>query len=330
MSMVFYKYHGAGNDFLIADDRDGSYKLKASEITSLCDRHTGIGADGIILLKKATSEDVAFDMAFYNPDGSHGMMCGNGGRCIVAFACLLEIIPLDEWITFSAPDGMHKAICFSPLKRSRDCTLVVRLSMNPVNEITEYDDGIFLNTGTRHFVKFVKDPLNYPVSKEGEALRWDSRFAPEGTNVDFVGFIPIFSGDKEPGYRNSLEYPGADQKKIAKMQFQSLDMCIAVRTFEKGVEGETLACGTGLVAAAIASYAKKFYIPTPNFSLDPYADFELYYKFIDESKDHYYYQLKTELSDIYVDFVPHGSGKDFSADEVFLTGPATFIANIGL
>lgn len=326
--MIFYKYHGAGNDFLIADDRDRSYRLTTKKIVALCDRHAGIGADGVMLLKKASARDAAFEMAFYNPDGSHGMMCGNGGRCIMAFAALKGIISVNEWVSFMAPDGIHKAICFSPLKRRNDQTLVVRMSMNPVTETTEYEDGIFLYTGTRHFVKFVDHPLSYPVSEEGAALRWDSRFAPQGTNVDFVGFIPIFSGDEEPGYRNSLEYPRSDPKKLEKMQFRSLDMCIAVRTFEKGVEGETLACGTGLVAAAIASYVKKFYIPTANFNFNPYADSDLYYRYIDVHKDHYCYPLKTELSDIYVDFVPHGSGKSFRADEVFLTGPATLVARI--
>lgn len=326
--MIFHKYHGAGNDFLIADNRDGSYRLTTKKIVALCDRHAGIGADGVILLKKATAKYAAFGMAFYNPDGSHGMMCGNGGRCIMAFAALEGIISVNEWISFIAPDGIHKAICFSPLKRQNDQTLVVRLSMNPVTEITEYDDGIFLNTGTRHFVKFIDKPLSYPVSEEGTALRWDPRFAPQGTNVDFVGFIPMFSGDDEPGYKNSLEYPGANPAKSGEMQFRSLDMCIAVRTFEKCVEGETLACGTGLVAAAIASYAKNFYIPTANVNFNPYADSNLYYNYVDMNKDHYCYQLKTELSDIYVDFVPHGSGNNFSADEVFLTGPATFVARI--
>lgn len=236
--MIFYKYHGAGNDFLIADDRDGSYRLTTKKIVALCDRHAGIGADGVMLLKKASAGDAAFEMAFYNPDGSHGMMCGNGGRCIMAFAALKGIISVNEWVSFMAPDGIHKAICFSPLKRRNDQTLVVRMSMNPVTETTEYEDGIFLDTGTRHFVKFVDHPLSYPVSEEGAALRWDSRFAPQGTNVDFVGFIPIFSGDEEPGYRNSLEYPHSDPKKLEKMQFRSLDMCrgqVSMKRWEVGV-----------------------------------------------------------------------------------------------
>jgi diaminopimelate epimerase len=326
--MIFSKYHGAGNDFLIADNRDGSYRLSTKKIVSLCDRHTGIGADGIILLRKSKTKDSAFEMAFYNPDGSHGMMCGNGGRCIVAFAAFHGIIPKDEWISFSAPDGIHKAICFSPVKKLKDSSSVVRLSMNPVSEITEYADGIFLNTGARHFVKFVEGPLKYPVDKEGPALRNDHRFAPEGTNVDFVGFVPILSSDKEPGYRNSIEYPAADPNLVKKMQSHSFNNSIAVRTFEKGVEAETLACGTGLVASAIASYAKNFYIPKPNFCIDPYAKYDLYYEGQNMNEDHFYYQLKTEISDIYVDFVPHGSGKDLTADEIFLTGPAAFVAQI--
>jgi diaminopimelate epimerase len=200
--------------------------------------------------------------------------------------------------------------------------------MNPVTEIKEYADGIFLNTGARHFVKFVERPLSYPVAREGAALRNDPRFAPEGTNVDFVGFVPIFSSDQEPGYRNSIEYPGVDPNLVKELQFHSIDACIAVRTFEKGVEAETLACGTGLVASAIASYAKNFYIPTPNFCLDPYARYDLYYEGLNMNEDHYCYQLKTEISDIYVDFVPHGSGKNLTAEEIFLTGPAAFVAQI--
>lgn len=210
--MIFYKCHGAGNDFLVADNRDGSYVLSADTVRELCDRHTGFGADGLMLLENSPEYD--FRMVFYNPDGSTGMMCGNGGRCIVAFAALSGI----DSFTFEAADGVHEARIIS----REGPRFVVRLKMKDVSEIRRVgDEGWFLDTGTRHFVRFVEDVEAVDIASEGPRYRHDARFAPEGTNVNFV----------------SPE-----------------DVILKVRTFEKGVEAETLACGTGIVASAVAAF----------------------------------------------------------------------------
>lgn len=209
--MIFYKCHGAGNDFLVADNRDGSYVLSAADVRRLCDRHTGFGADGLMLLENSPEYD--FRMVYYNPDGSTGMMCGNGGRCMVAFAALSGI----DSFTFEAADGVHEARIIS----REGPRFVVRLKMKDVSEIRRVgDEGWFLDTGTRHFVRFVEDAEAVDIASEGPRYRHDARFAPEGANVNFV----------------SLE-----------------DGILKVRTFEKGVEAETLACGTGIVASSVAA-----------------------------------------------------------------------------
>lgn len=213
--MKFYKYHGAGNDFLLADNREGTIVLASEQVRRLCDRHTGFGADGVMLLSPADGYD--FRMEYWNPDGSTGMMCGNGGRCIVAFAYDLGI----RSFNFLAPDGPHKAEILS----KEGEVSIVRLGMKDVTVCDKLEDGYFLDTGTRHFVRFVEDVDKVDIAVEGPRFRHDPRFAPVGTNVNFV----------------SLHSDGS----------------IRVRTFEKGVEGETLACGTGIVASAMASYLKR-------------------------------------------------------------------------
>ena len=209
--MIFYKCHGAGNDFLVADNRGGDYVLAAGDVRRLCDRHTGFGADGLMLLENSPEYD--FRMVYYNPDGSTGMMCGNGGRCIVAFAALSGI----DSFTFEAADGVHEARIIS----REGQRFVVRLKMKDVSELRSVgNEGWFLDTGTRHFVRFVEDVEAVDIASEGPRYRHDARFAPEGANVNFV----------------SPE-----------------DGILKVRTFEKGVEAETLACGTGIVASAVAA-----------------------------------------------------------------------------
>ena len=174
-------------------------------------------ADGLMILGADAEAD--FSMEFYNPDGTGGMMCGNGGRCIVAFADSLGIRPADgKLYRFRAPDGPHEA---EILSRS-DGRLTVRLKMIDVHEFYPVLDGWFVNTGTRHFVKFVPDSDAVDVDSEGRRLRWNEAFAPIGANVNFVSLDP--------------------------------DGALRVRTFEKGVEGETLACGTGITASALAAY----------------------------------------------------------------------------
>ena len=209
--MILYKYQGAGNDFLMADNREGRFVLDAETVRSLCDRHYGIGADGMILLGTAPGYD--FSMDFFNPDGSTGMMCGNGGRCAVAFAADLGLTGFD----FIAPDGPHKGEVLSSEGRTR----TVRLEMKDVEGYEIMGDKVFMDTGTRHLVVPVHGIGELDVYNEGRKLRYDSRFAPTGTNVDFIEW----EGD-----------------------------ILHVRTYEKGVEGETLACGTGIVASALGAF----------------------------------------------------------------------------
>ena len=197
--MKFYKYQGAGNDFLIADNREGSiieedgvlYSSVGGEewsmqISDLCDRRYGVGADGLMLLE--TGEDCDFRMAYFNSDGSGGMMCGNGGRCIVAFAADLGITHFD----FYAADGFHSAEIIS----SEDKSKVVRLKMKDVSVINHYEtlscvnvpsEGFFLDTGTRHYVRFVDELDEYDIVSEGREIRYNApELQPIGANVNFV------------------------------------------------------------------------------------------------------------------------------------------------
>ena len=220
-----HKYSGAGNDFVVLDGRteDVSAFRDTARIAALCDRKTGfraadgrIGADGLMILTDDPDQD--FRMEYYNSDGSGGMMCGNGGRCITAFADALGIRPADGRVLhFSAADGVHTG---EILSRAGDCK-VVRLRMIDVRTFYPALDGWFVDTGTRHFVRFVPDAETVDVEKEGFRARWDPVFAPVGANANFV----------------SVDADGT----------------LRVRTFEKGVEAETLACGTGITAAAVAA-----------------------------------------------------------------------------
>lgn len=207
-----YKMSGAGNDFVILDGRgvDVSGFRRPERVAELCREYR---TDGLMILDDGEAD---FRMEFYNPDGSGGMMCGNGGRCIVAFADWLGITPsAPNRYTFLAPDGIHTAEILSRSIKS----WTVRLKMIDVEGVSEVLGGFFLNTGTRHFVKFVDDVEAIDIERKGKELRWNEAFAPEGTNVNFVQRLP--------------------------------DGTLKIRTFEKGVEGETLACGTGITAAAI-------------------------------------------------------------------------------
>lgn len=209
--MKFYKYHGAGNDFLLADNRDGKIRLSADQVRHVCDRHFGFGADGVMLLGPGR-DGRAFTMEYYNPDGSGGMMCGNGGRCIVAFAADLGMTDF----RFEAADGPHEAWL---LEDGNPKT--VELAMKDVPGLqTLGPDEYFLDTGTRHYVRFVDDPDSVDLRSVAPPIRYDARFAPVGTNVNFARW---------DGVR------------------------LRLRTYEKGVEDETLACGTGIVASALAA-----------------------------------------------------------------------------
>lgn len=272
--MKLYKYQGAGNDFLIADNRDGRLQLLQEQVAALCDRRYGIGVDGLMLLENSRNHD--FRMVYYNSDGSGGMMCGNGGRCIVAFAADKGIKKYD----FEAADGFHTAEILS----AEGYVKIVRLKMKDVDSAVAYDclngvdvpsEGYFLDTGTRHYVRFVENLDAYDVVSEGRAIRYGAvELQPVGANVNFV----------EP-----------------------CDGMLKVRTYEKGVEDETYACGTGIVASCLAS-AKRGIRPT---SVDVAGRWR--------------YDVKAKRDDLSVDFIPAG---DILAEDIWLTGPATFVAEI--
>ena len=299
MLQRFSKYHGAGNDFLIADNRDGHLSLSEEVIRHLCDRHTGFGADGVMLLESGSGKD--FNMVYFNPDGSGGMMCGNGGRCIVAFAADCGAVSPDSTIVFDAADGEHIA---SIPETGRKGEKTVRLKMKDVSGITAYpeEDGFFLDTGTRHYVKFVRGLADYPVLSEGPVLRHDSRFAPVGTNVNFVEV----AGGPAPKVRTICTAKGDSSTMEAEGQASTV---LSIRTFEKGVEYETLACGTGIVASAMASFVRG--VPPSRTAGETVA-----------------YSVRAAIADLSVEFVPHRDNGLFCASDVYLTGPACFVGYV--
>ena len=295
--MKFYKYQGAGNDFLIADNRDGHITEKDGVLTAvledgtlwsrpiseLCDRRYGVGADGLMLLDPGKGDD-DFQMTYFNSDGSGGMMCGNGGRCMVAFAkdCGVEGSVMPDGVrkyVFTAADGPHEAYVMN----EDGCGKTVRLKMKDVDEYQKYEtlegvnvpsEGYFLDTGTRHYVRFVENLMEYDIVAEGREIRYNApELQPVGANVNFV----------EP--KNGV---------------------LHVRTYEKGVEDETFACGTGIVASALASYIKGV---TPSRT-----DQESRVRFAIQAK-------RDQLS---VDFIP----SETLAKDVFLTGPAVFVCKV--
>lgn len=213
MNLHYNKYHGTGNDFLLVDNRDLVWEPTIVQVAFLCDRHRGIGADGLILL--GSSPDTRFSMRYYNSDGRESTMCGNGGRCIVSFAHSLGLG--GDHVHFSAPDGNHEAL----LLDVRDEIALVRLRMQDVMIPDQFTrNEIFLNTGSPHLVKVTDNPDEVDLVGEGRKFRYSDKFFPDGTNVNFMQL----SKDR-----------------------------IRVRTYERGVEAETLSCGTGVTASALAA-----------------------------------------------------------------------------
>jgi diaminopimelate epimerase len=212
MQLEFYKYQGAGNDFVMIDNRSGFFpKENIPLIAHLCDRRFGIGGDGLILLENDSDTD--FKMVYYNSDGNQSSMCGNGGRCLVAFAKDLNVI--EDKTTFIATDGLHHA--------TFEDNGLVSLQMIDVPTIAIKKDHSFLNTGSPHHVQMVEDLEHYNIKGEGAAIRYGELYGAAGSNINFV-------------------------KKIDDTTFR-------LRTYERGVEDETLACGTGATAVAIAMNA---------------------------------------------------------------------------
>jgi diaminopimelate epimerase len=290
-----YKFEGAGNDFVIIDNRNKEYNLTTSQIKELCDRRFGIGADGLMLLGKETKYD--FSMEYYNSDGKIGTMCGNGGRCLVAFAAEMGIKSFE----FTSSDGYHIA----KILKKENKTYTVRLKMRDLTEVTEFDQcgvlqdytkngeykelcnteiagrksnekAYFLNTGSPHYIEFVQNIKSFPVDKVGKFWRWHPS-RPSGTNVNFV--------------------------EICKGKLNS-DGLLFVRTYERGVEAETFACGTGVTASAIATFKYQMKERT-------------------ESTKTGNYEIETMGGHLQVEFLYEPKEDKFT--NIYLTGPARLV-----
>lgn len=212
MTFRFHKYHGTGNDFILIDDREELFPVENTEaIRHLCSRHFGIGADGLILLRGSSG---SWQMVYFNSDGRKSTMCGNGGRCLVAFARSLSLA--ENGFDFRAIDGPHEARILDDGR--------IELGMKDVAKIESSNDFFVLDTGSPHYVLFTQGVAKLDVKKEGAGIRNSDRFRQEGINVNFV---------------EELE-----------------DGKLLVRTYERGVEDETLSCGTGVTATALAYLTK--------------------------------------------------------------------------
>ena len=218
----FFKYQGTGNDFIIIDNRISYFKNDTKLVKKMCDRKFGIGADGLICLEN--SKTVDFKMVYFNADGNESSMCGNGGRCITAFAKYLGMI--SNSCTFEAIDGLHEAKINSDNQ--------VELKMADVDSIQRFSNDLTIDTGSPHYIKFVNDSQNIDVFKEGSEIRNSVNFKTPGINVNFAH---IENGK------------------------------IVARTYERGVENETLSCGTGVTAVALAAHYQNL-LPHDHIKLD--------------------------------------------------------------
>jgi diaminopimelate epimerase len=213
----FYKYQATGNDFVMIDNRSGIHSFTQAQVQKICDRKFGVGADGLMLVEKDPKFD--FNLVYYNSDGSQSL-CGNGSRAAVRMAASLGLVKGTR-TTFKAYDGPHEAELLP--------NGIVRLKMNDVGSVRDFDGDLFIHTGSPHYIRFTNQVESFPVYQEGKTIRHNEKFQPGGTNVNFV----------EPLSDNS----------------------IFVRTFERGVENETLSCGTGVTAAALAASYKGYSSP---------------------------------------------------------------------
>jgi diaminopimelate epimerase len=220
----FWKLEGAGNDFLGLDGRAGGFKLKRQQIVDLCDRRRGVGADGVLVVEKPKVRGADFRMRYYNSDGGEAEMCGNGARCFALLARAVSgrkgnelRVQTQAGLLTLRMSGREVQVSMTEPTKLRLGKKVVVAGRKVVVD--------FLNTGVPHAVLFVRSVRSVDVAKQGRAIRYHSAFAPSGTNVNFV----------EIGRGNRIH----------------------VRTYERGVEGETLACGTGVVAASILSNLRR-------------------------------------------------------------------------
>lgn len=225
MNIRFHKYQGTGNDFVMIDDRDGSFPADHTAlIRFLCNRKMGIGADGVILIQNHAAYD--FNMVYFNPDGSKSL-CGNGSRCAIAFAKALGMI--GNQTVFETTDGVHDAFIEAD---------IIHFHLHNVEKIAPAGDDWFVNTGSPHHVRIVENIDAFDVVPQGREIRYSPPYRPAGTNVNFV-----------------------------ERQSDS----IKVRTYERGVEDETLSCGTGVTACALAAslmgYSSPVKVHTPGGSL---------------------------------------------------------------
>lgn len=263
MNIPFYKFQGTGNDFIMIDDRELVFPVENTQLVAkLCDRRFGVGADGLILLQPDAEQP--FYMKYYNADGNESSMCGNGGRCIAAFAAQLGVAV--ETTKFIAIDGLHEAMIGSEENQSR----FVKLKMMSVDKVEKRTSQLFvLNTGSPHYVQFIDENLNeMDIVSEAKKIRYNAEFAAEGINVNFVSV--------------------------------NNETSISVRTYERGVEDETLSCGTGATAAALSlAILKK--LPS----------------------GHYIISVKVMGGEVRVSYDYDEEERTFS--NIWLQGPATFV-----
>ena len=209
MQLKFSKYHGTGNDFIMVDNRNDNYSFRQFDIKKLCNRRSGIGADGLILIEKTLDAD--FKMIYYNANGLIGSMCGNGARCAVSYAKELSLI--NNECKFIAYDGFHEGLILE--------NGLVSIEMINVSKVEETNNVWKIDTGSPHLIFFRDNILELNVRDEGSSIRNSSDFMKNGINVNFVEL-----SDDE----------------------------LFTRTYERGVEDETLSCGTGAIASAIAAF----------------------------------------------------------------------------
>jgi diaminopimelate epimerase len=262
MKVEFTKMSGAGNDFILMDNRESTLHLSKEKIARLCHRHFGVGADGLLLVEAPLNGNADFRMRYYNADGGEAEMCGNGARCFARYAS--QLANKNSVLSFETPAGLISAVLEGDMV-TINMTQPQEIELNKTITLESGSYGIHhCNTGVPHAILFVGEIEAAKVEELGREIRFHIDFTPKGTNVNFV-------------------------QKLG-------ENSIRVRTYERGVEGETLACGTGVVASAIVSHlVRKIALPM---------------------------QVKVQGGDILeVNFKKKGT----TFEDVTLKGPATFV-----